>query len=169
MQDWENKSARVRWIMATSARMQIPSSVRTMSTCQQNELNVIEGNTCSCYYPMWKPTSHAMVRKVSQITSWVLVCSLFWAQHKRWIPIQLMGCVHMHWRIPIIERCGSPNHVQDVMEKIGEDNWNTTQIVSQTFTPRLKHDKIWEWWALHVTLKNMLERVWWCKCSQMES
>ncbi len=128
-----------------------------------------EGKKCSCYCPMWKPTSHTMVGKVSQITSWVFVRSLFWAQHKRWIPIRLMGCVHMHWRILIIERCASPNHVQNVMEKIGEYNWNTNQIVSQTFAPRPKHDKIWEWWALHILLESMLERVWWCKCSKMES
>jgi hypothetical protein len=58
-----------------------------------------------------------MVGKMSQITSWVVVHSLFWAQHKRWIPIGLMGFVHMHQKIPIIERCGSPNHVQNIMEK----------------------------------------------------
>jgi hypothetical protein len=154
--------------MTTLTRVQIPSSVRTMSTCQQKELNVIKGNTCSCFHPMWKPTSCAMVGKVSQIISWVFMCSLFWAQLNKWIPIGSMGCVHTHWRIPIIERCGSPNHVQNVMEKTKEDNWNINQTLSQTLDPRPKHDKIRKWWALDIMSESMLERVWWCKCSKME-
>jgi hypothetical protein len=51
-------------------------SNNTMLTCQLEELNVIEGSTCNYFCPKWKPTSCAMVAKVSQIASWVLVCSL---------------------------------------------------------------------------------------------
>jgi hypothetical protein len=32
---------------------------------------VVEGNICSCFHPVWKPTSCAMVTKVLQIISWV--------------------------------------------------------------------------------------------------
>ncbi len=34
---------------------------------------------------------------------------------------------------------------------------------------RLEHDKIWAWWALDLSLKNMLKWVWWCKCPKMKS
>jgi hypothetical protein len=83
-----------------------------------------------------------------------------------------MGCVNMHWKICTIEGWGSPNCVWNTMEKIGEDNWKvrkTNWIVNQMPTFGPKNDKIWTWWALDVSLKNMLERVWWCKCSEMES
>ncbi len=43
-------------------------------------------------------------------------------QRKRWISIGLMGCVHMHQGIFVIEEWGSPNCVQNVMEKTGENN-----------------------------------------------
>jgi hypothetical protein len=33
-----------------------------------------------------------------------------------------MGCVCMHGRIPIIEGCGNPNHVQSDVGKNGENN-----------------------------------------------
>jgi hypothetical protein len=33
-----------------------------------------------------------------------------------------MGCVHTHQRILAIEEWGSSSHIQNVMEKIGEDN-----------------------------------------------
>jgi hypothetical protein len=33
---------------------------------------------------------------------------------KWWIPIGSMGCVHIHQRTFIIERCDNPNHVQNV-------------------------------------------------------
>jgi hypothetical protein len=36
-------------------------------------------------------------------------------------------------------------------------------------TPRPKHDKIQAWWDSDIPLENMLERVWWCKRSKMES
>ncbi len=130
---------------------------------------MVEGNACNCSCPMWKPTYHATVTKVLQITSWVPMCLLPWAQDKKWIPIGLMGCVHTHLGMPIIE--GSPRHIQNVVLKSGEDNWKVEkigQVVSQTFTPRPKHDEIWAWWALDVSLKSMLEKVWWCRCFEME-
>jgi hypothetical protein len=83
--------------------------VSTMSIRRRKELNMFEGSTCSCFYPTWKLTSHTMATKVSQITSWVFMCSLPWAQRKKWIPIGLMGCVHTNQRILIIEGWGSPN------------------------------------------------------------
>jgi hypothetical protein len=35
-------------------------------------------------------------------------------------------------------------------------------------TPRLKHLKIWTQLALGIMSKSMLEKVWWCRCSEME-
>jgi len=69
-----------------------------------------------------------MVAKVSQTASWVLICSLSWAQHKKWIPIGSMGCVHTYQGKPAIQGCGSLNHIQSIMEKIGEDNQNVGKI-----------------------------------------
>jgi hypothetical protein len=62
--------------MTTLAKVWIPSIISTMSTHQQEELNVVEGSACNCFCPMWKPTSHVMATKVLQIASWVLVRSL---------------------------------------------------------------------------------------------
>lgn len=67
-------------------KVQIPSLVNTM-------LSSIEGiecdqeKCCSCSYPMWKPSSCAMVVKVSQTALGVLMFSLLGAQHKKWISI----------------------------------------------------------------------------------
>jgi hypothetical protein len=63
-----------------------------------------------------------MVAKMSQTTSWVPMSSLPWVQHKKWIPVGSMGCVHTHQGRPAIEGCGSPSHIQNVPEKIKEDN-----------------------------------------------
>jgi hypothetical protein len=82
-----------------------------------------------------------------------------------------MGCVHTHWGIPTIEGWGNPSCVQNVLEKIGEDNWNARKIsrnVNQTLALELEHDKIQSWWALDILSYSMLERVWWCRCSKME-
>jgi hypothetical protein len=73
-----------------------------------------------------------------------------------------MGCVHTHWGILIIEGCGSPNHVQNVVEKIGEDNQKVGKIswsLNQVLALGLEHDKIRAWWVLDVLLKSMLKRV----------
>jgi hypothetical protein len=113
-----------------------------------------------------------MATKVSWIASWVLVRSLSWTQCKKWIPIRLMGCVHTHWEMPTIEGWGNPIHIQSVVKKNGENNWKAQKIgqaISQTLTPELKHDKIQAQWASNVPLKSMLEKVWQCKRSKMES
>jgi hypothetical protein len=58
------------------------------------------------------------------------------------------------------------------VEKDGEDNkksGKTSQVVNQVPAPRSKHDKIQTLWILDIMLKNMMERVGWCKCSKMES
>jgi len=154
-----------------SAKVRMPSLVNTMSTCRQKELNVVEGNTCNCFHPTWKPAYQAMVAKVSRITSWVLVCSLPWAQHKRWIPIGLMGCVHTNQGMPAIEGWGNPSYVWSVVQKTKENNPKVGKIgwvINQMPTPRLKHDKIQAQWALNVPLESMFEKVWWCKHSEME-
>jgi hypothetical protein len=56
--------------MTTSIKAFMPILVTTMSTHQQEELNVVEGSACNCSRPTCKPTFHAMVAKVLQITSW---------------------------------------------------------------------------------------------------
>jgi hypothetical protein len=132
---------------------------------------VVEGNTYNCFRTTWKPTSRAMVAKVLQIASWVLMGLLPWAQRKRWIPIRSMGCVHTHRRMFAIKGWGNQSRVRNVVQKIGEDNWKVGKIgwiVNQAITLGPKHGKIQAWWALDVSLKNMLERVWWCRCFEME-
>ncbi len=67
---------------------------------------------------------------------------------------------------------GSPNCGQSTMEKIGEDNRKarkTSWAINQMPTFGLENDKIWTLWALDVLLKNMLNNIWWCKCSKIES
>ncbi len=48
--------------------------------------------------------------------------SLPWAQRKKWTPITLMGCVHMHQGIRAIKGCDNPSCIWSVVEKDGEDN-----------------------------------------------
>jgi hypothetical protein len=132
---------------------------------------MVERNTCNYSHPTWKLTFHTIKAKVSWITSWVPIYLLPWAQCKRWIPIGLMGCVHMHQMITTIERWSSPSHIQSVVEKTKEDNQKARKInwvVNQTLTLELEHDKTWTWWTSNIMSKNMLERVWWCKHSKME-
>jgi hypothetical protein len=158
--------------MTTLVRVRMPPLVSTMSIRPWKQLNVVEGNACHCSCPTWKLTFRPMVAKVLQITSWVLVRSLPWAQHKSWIPIGLMGCVHTHQRIFLIKGWGSPSHVQSVVEKTKENRWkvgNISQAISQAHAPRPKHDKIWARWALDIPSGSMLERVWWCQRSKIES
>jgi hypothetical protein len=133
---------------------------------------VIERNACNCFHPTWKPTFRVMATKVLQIASWVLMCLLPWAQHKRWIPIGLMVCVHTHWKMLITKGWGSPSYIWSAVEKNGENNWKVRkigQVVSQSLALGLKHDKIWAQWALNTSLESMLGKVWWCKPSDMES
>ncbi len=80
-------------------------------------------------------------------------------------------CAHTLGR-HTIERCGNYSCVQNVVEKIGEDIWKVRtigRVISQAFTQRSKHDKIRARWASSILLKNMLEKVWWCKHVEMES
>jgi hypothetical protein len=128
-QDQGNKSTHVGSMMTTSTKVQMPSLVNIMLTRQWKELNVLKGSACNCSRPTWKPAFHIMSTKVLQITSWVLMHSLPWAQHKRWIPIRLMGCVHTHQGMLAIERWGNQSCVQNVMQKIGEDNWKFGRLV----------------------------------------
>jgi len=117
-------------------------------------------------------SQHFVAAKVSWITSWVLVCLLPWTQHMKWIPIGSMRCVHTHQGMPTIKRWGSPSYVQSAVEKTREDNQKLKKIgwiVSQTFAPRPKHDKIQARWALNISLESMLEKVWWSRHFEMES
>jgi hypothetical protein len=118
---------------------------------RQEELNVVESNTCSYYHPMRKPTSHTMSTKVSQITSWVPMWSLPWTlECKKWISIGLMdACICIERYLQLKDEV-----VQIVFEmlwkKIGENNWKAwkiVQIVSQAPTLGLEHDKIWTQWV----------------------
>jgi hypothetical protein len=112
---------------------------------------------------------YLMVAKMSQIASWVLMHSLPWMQHKRWIPIGSMGCVHTHWRIFAINGWVNPSHVQNVVEKFGENNQKDGKInwiVNQVPTLGPKHDKIQARWVFNILLESMLER---CRCFKMES
>ncbi len=157
--------------MTTSTSEHMLFLANAMLTCRQKELNMIEGNIGSYFHPMWKLACHAMATKVLWTTSWDPMHLLPWMQHKKWIPIRSMGCVHTHWKIFAIEGWGSPSRVWNAMKKIREDNQKAKkigQIVNQVITLEPKHDKIWTWWALDIMSRNMLEKVWWCKCSKME-
>ncbi len=83
---------------------------------------MVEGSRCNCSHPTWKSTSHVITTKVSQIASWAPMNSLLWVQRKRRTPIILIGCVHTHRKILVIEGCSNPNHVWNIVEKDGEDN-----------------------------------------------
>jgi hypothetical protein len=48
--------------------------------------------------------------------------------------------------MPTTKEWGSPSCIQNVVRKIGEDNQKVGkigQVISQTPTLRIKHDKIW--------------------------
>jgi len=58
-----------------------------------------------------------------------------------------------HSRILTIEGWGNPNHVLNVVKKIGENNQmvgKINQIISQMPTFGPKHDKIQAQWALNI-------------------
>ncbi len=157
--------------MTTSIKAFMPILVTTMSTHQQEELNVVEGSACNCSRPTCKPTFHAMVAKVLQITSWDEMHSLPWTQCKKWIPIGSMGCVQTHRRMLIIERWCSLSRIWNIIEKTRENNWKvgkTSWTINQAPGPKPKHDKTWAQWASNGLSKSMLERVWWCRHCEME-
>jgi hypothetical protein len=73
-----------------------------------------------------------------------------------------MGCVHTHRGRLAIERCGNLSHIQNVVEKIEEDNQKVQkigQVINQTFALRLKHNKIWAQWASSIPSKIMLKKL----------
>jgi len=83
-----------------------------------------------------------------------------------------MGCVHTHWKILAIEGWGNPNRIRSILEKIREVSWTFRKIgrtINQTPARRSEHDRIQAWLMSEIPSKNMLEKVWWCKCSKMES
>jgi hypothetical protein len=129
VQDWGSRLTRVGLAMRTLFMVGIPFLVTIMSTPWREKLIVAEGNTCNYFRPSWKPTFHAMVKKVLWTSSRVCVCSLPWVQLKRWIPIRSMGCVHTHWGRCIIEGCESQSHVRNIVEKIGEDNQKVGKLL----------------------------------------
>jgi hypothetical protein len=88
---------------------------------------VVEGSMCNCFFPTWKQTSRVMIAKMSQNVTWVPMCSLPWAQHKRWTLVTLMGCVHTHQRILAIERC-SLSHIWNIVEKGVENNQKVGKV-----------------------------------------
>ncbi len=171
MQDRGSKSTRIGLTMTMLVKVRMPSLVNKMSTHRWKELNVVKGSTSNCSRPTWKPAFCSMAPKMLQITSWVPMRSLPWAQCKRWIPIGLMGCVHTHRGMPTIEGWGSPSCVQSVVQKTRENNQKAKKIgriINQAPTLGLEHDKIQARWALDVPSNNMLEKVWWCQHSKME-
>jgi hypothetical protein len=85
VQDQESKFICVGSTMTTLTKVWMLFFVNTMSIPQQKELNMVEGSACSYSCPMWRPASHGMQTKVSQTTLWIPLCSLPWAQCKRWI------------------------------------------------------------------------------------
>jgi len=156
----------------TSTKVRMPSLVNTMLIHWREELNVLKKSVCNYFHPMWKLISCTMVANVSQITSWVLRHSLPWAQHKRWIPIGSMGCVHTHWRILTFEGWGNPIHIRSTMKKnqrIWSKVWKYWLNRKLNTYPWPKDDRIRAWWASNISSNNMLERLWWCRCSEMES
>ncbi len=120
MQDWWNKFARIGSAMTMVAKVQMQSLMNIMWTCWWKELNVIERSTYNCSQPIWKPSFHAMVTKVSWIVSWVPMHLLPWMLHKRWIFIRSIECVHMYQKIPTIEGWGNPSNVRNVVKKLGK-------------------------------------------------
>lgn len=73
-------------------KMRIWSLVSTLSTHQWKQLRVTKINACNCSCLTWRPTSHAIITKVSQTASRVPMHSLPWAQRKKWRPIGSSGC-----------------------------------------------------------------------------
>jgi hypothetical protein len=73
-----------------------------------------------------------------------------------------MGCGHTHWGVFAIERCDNPNHVQNVVKKDREDNQKVGkvgQVVNQTPTLGLEHDKIQTRWVSYILSESMLDKV----------
>jgi hypothetical protein len=54
------------------------------------ELKEVKRSTCSCFRLVWKITFHTITIKLFQTTPWVPMCSLPWAQCKRY-PYKVNG------------------------------------------------------------------------------
>jgi hypothetical protein len=102
--------------------------VNTISICQWEDLSMGERNACNSSCLMWKPSSCTTTTKTSQTTSWVHVHLLPWAQHRKWIPIGSMGCVHTNQGRPTFGGCGNSSCVRNVVEKNGEDSQKVEKI-----------------------------------------
>jgi hypothetical protein len=85
-------------------------------------LNMVERSAYNCFCAMWKLAFHTMRTKVSQIVSWVSMCSLLCTQCKKWTSIKLMGCLHTHWMKPTIERYNNMSCELNVVKKIRKNN-----------------------------------------------
>jgi hypothetical protein len=54
-----------------------------------------------------------------------------------------MGCVHTHQGRHVIEGCENLSHIQNIVENLGKIKvGKINQVINQTHTPRLEHDKI---------------------------
>ncbi len=54
-----------------------------MSIHQRKELNMVEGNTCSCSCPMWKPTSPANGNKSVTKLHHKFLCTYYYEHNVR--------------------------------------------------------------------------------------
>lgn len=80
--DCGSKFVHVKSTMTTFIKLQTPSLEKTMLARHQNELNVVEKNTCNCSHLTWKLISQKVDEEMSWITSFVL-CLLSWTHHKK--------------------------------------------------------------------------------------
>jgi hypothetical protein len=83
-------------------------------------------------------------------------------QRKRWITMGLMGCVHTHQKMFVIEGWGSPGHIRNVVKKTCEGNKKSMKInrtINQAPAPSPEHDKIWAQWALDIPSESMLKNI----------
>jgi len=55
-----------------------------------------------------------------------------------------------------------------IYEKDKQKAKKFSPVINQMPTPRLEHFKIWTQLSLGIMSKSMLEKVWWCKFSEME-
>jgi hypothetical protein len=83
-----------------------------------------------------------------------------------------MGCVHTYQGIPAIEGWNNLSSIWNIVKNIREANWklgNISWIISQVAALGPKHDKIQAQRALDIPSEGMLEKIWCCRCSEMES
>ncbi len=104
---------------------------------------------------------------------WHLVCSCsLWLAHYRCLPNGTMGWLNTQWGRPIIARWGSPNQIHMALEEIGNCNQNLEkidQVVNHVFELKPNHEMMQIQWMLNAPFKQMVEKVWWCKCFRLES